>query len=249
MGKDEPKHCKYGPSGAGRVVQCPGSVKLQEGIPDVETPEAAEGTAIHAVVEGKADKETLDREAVVMAERADDYARHVIPEGYTVYREIRVEIWVYKGFERITYGTVDLVAVSPCGRFAIAIDWKFGRLAVPAPADNWQCKLYAVGIQQKYAVQAVEFHIFQPRHYGAYAPATWQYRELVEFADQYARAVALAKLPGLELRPGQYCQYCRAASVCLALKMEAEEADALGSTIYPMPPEDAPELWEMAKRV
>jgi hypothetical protein len=44
-------HSPYGPSSAARWIACPGSVQAQEGIPDTESPYAAEGHAAHALAE------------------------------------------------------------------------------------------------------------------------------------------------------------------------------------------------------
>jgi hypothetical protein len=221
---------------------------MQDGIEDTETEPAKEGTKLHLATEGKEAGE-LDTEQQQCIEKAAEYADNVTPPGWEAHTEIKLEVWAYAGFSRITYGTADYVAISPCKKYAVLIDWKFGRVAVPEPAVNWQARLYAVGVQQKYGVEKVEAHIFQPRSYGHYTPAVFGKEDLIGFAAQYELAVNMSKLPGLYLSTGDSCKYCRALSVCPAAILDAREADALGSSIYPLAPDAAPELYDLAGRV
>jgi hypothetical protein len=43
----EPAHAKLGPSGAHRWMSCPGSIVLEEDVPDRSSVYADEGTAAH----------------------------------------------------------------------------------------------------------------------------------------------------------------------------------------------------------
>lgn len=54
MGHKDRAHALFGPSSAHRWLECPGSVLLEQGMPDTASESAAEGTLAHELAEMKA---------------------------------------------------------------------------------------------------------------------------------------------------------------------------------------------------
>jgi len=248
--KNEPEneHDPFSPSGAARLMACPGSYKMQKGVADESGEAAIRGTLQHEAMEGKATAElTVDEQSAV--EKCKAFADSVVPEGWRAYTEQKVEIWSFRNFERVTYGTADLVAISPDGAAAILVDWKFGRVKVEAAADNWQLALYATGVAQKFGVHSVTAYIFQPNVFGESEP--YRYTDFETIAETYAAQVRRAKTPSLELNPSGACRYCRAADFCPALQFVVDSfaAETEGVAGRLITPETAEEKFETAKIV
>ena len=66
-------HSRFGASSAHRWTECPGSVEAQTGLPDTSSPEAQEGTALHAVA---ADCLEHERDANHWTDREFEYEDH-----------------------------------------------------------------------------------------------------------------------------------------------------------------------------
>jgi hypothetical protein len=255
----ENEHDDFSPSGAARLMKCAGSYKMQKGIPDEDSEASIRGTRLHELIESAerisatgsvetvfADVSPEDRQVV---EKCQEFAASITPDGWTVYREQTVEIWSFRTFERVTYGTADFVAVSPDGRDALLIDWKFGRVKVEAAADNWQLSLYAAGVAQKFGVESVTAYIFQPFVYGNGDP--YRFEDFGTIAETYAAQVRRAKAPSLELNPSDACRYCRAADFCPALQFVVDgfAADMGTDAGRLVTPENAEAKFETAKIV
>ncbi len=241
-------HHKFSPSGAARLMACPGSYRMQLGRPEETSEYAAEGTLLHDVVaklEGSEHSATncksvyagLTAEQERCVEACLEYAKLNTPEGAEVHRELKVRVW--HNFDLLTEGTADYVVI--VGDRAVLIDWKFGRGAVADPAGNPQLALYACGVAQKFRVSEVECHIFQPR-VGDHAPP-YVFRDFDAIRERYAAAVEMAEGPGLQLLAGDHCKYCRAAAHCPALAMAANDA----VVITKVTPENAAEVHEQIK--
>ena len=248
-------HDPFSPSGASRLMKCPGSYRMQKGIEDEDSEASIRGTRLHeliprlaigAAVGVEPDVEPEDRQTV---EQCIEFLRSVVPDGWTIHFEEKVEIWSFRTFERITDGTADIVAVSPDGKDAILIDWKFGRVKVPAAADNWQLALYATGVAQKFGVDRVTAFVYQPFVFGNSEP--YEFTKFGMIAETYARQVRIAKLPRLELNPSEACRYCRAADVCPALQFVVDgfAADMGTDAGRLVTPENAEAKFETAKIV
>ena len=231
-------HHEFSPSGAQRLVSCPGSYKMQRGRKERENDAAAEGTMLHAIMAGNEPTEELDAEQQACLEKCLEYAKAVTPEGAIVLLEQKAK--VHHNFALLTEGTADYVAI--LGDHAVLIDWKFGRGDVQSPAANYQLALYAAGIAQKHRLKSVECHIFQPRVFETAEPFT--YTDFDAIAARYAHAVMKATGPGMELLAGKHCQYCLAAEACPELWLSAEEETDAAPTPDLVHAENAQEVFE-----
>lgn len=245
-------HAKLSPSSAHRWVPCPGSVVMEEGRPDVETEEQAEGTALHQLAAHglRTGSESLGfiREDEKTAFWATDEQREAVrtyvdavrqyAEGGELFVEHRVPIGHVTG-EEGAEGTADAIVILP-GELQVH-DAKFGRVRVEVER-NPQTMLYALGALDAFELthgpfDRVRLVIHQPR-LGPATEWTCSVGELRSFAERVkvradiagdaAETYSVTPPDGWYesyLAPGEtQCHYCKAKAVCpaLAAKVEAE---------------------------
>lgn len=187
----EKPHARLGASGWHTWGNCPGSDVLSEGLPNVSSSYAKEGTAGHAVLENcildRKDAEFLIGEEIIVEgeiftvdqEMADavnstiDIAYGYKDESGVVMSESLVPIGFLTG-EEGAEGTCDIAVISGNGTILTIIDFKYGK-GVPVYASekdgttpNGQLAIYALGWLQQYGfmyedVEKVRLVIVQPR--------------------------------------------------------------------------------------
>lgn len=185
----EPAHAKLGPSGAHRWMSCPGSIVLEEDVPDRSSVYADEGTAAHILatwcLEGKTPAAEFLGETIRVGENAftvtKDMAQHVQSyvdfvkveaEGGTLLVEQRIPIDHLTG-EEGAKGTADAVAIFTSGQLKV-IDLKYGAGVKVDANANPQIMMYALGVLHAFDMMAdfneVSMYIHQPRmdHVGEY---------------------------------------------------------------------------------
>lgn len=223
------QHSTLGPSSSERWMNCPGSVLLTQGMDDIDSWFAAEGTAAHTVSEwarvqnvsahefrgqklkvGEHEFEVDDE----MASGVDEFVQHVEQHPGVALYEVRVHYtsWVPGGF-----GTLD------DGRLADEIarvtDFKYGKGVQIFARDNPQLKLYAAGLYHDFrwlfgSLDRFVLSVFQPRldHNDEFEI---KLKPLLEWMhDEVAPIASCALLPGAPLKAGDHCQFCRARRVC-----------------------------------
>lgn len=185
------EHARLSPSGAKRWMTCPGSVVLEEGLPEWDTGYADEGTAAHelakwCLVEGKDALAYLGRiievsgyekgERVLREFEVDeDFAGHVqtyveklreYAAGHELLVEQRVPIGQVTG-EADAQGTSDGIVITSDGEELQVHDLKFGRGVRVDAQENPQGMLYALGALHQFSVMGdfkrVRIVIHQPR--------------------------------------------------------------------------------------
>ena len=207
------------PSKLQQYAACPGSYRMQLGLSEPPSPDAEEGTRLHAAVAtGNADG--LDAEQADLVRQCTEYLAALVERTGLdhVSYEQPLSILDSDGKE-ITHGTADIVATSPDHPERCAIvDWKFGRVPVEAPATNLQLAAYALGAMQMFGASECEASIYQPR-IGRHVCHV--------FADPASiqgnlRAIVDAATGGaMVLNPGEaQCRYCLARSTCPALRTQ-----------------------------
>ena len=247
----ERAHAKLSASGASRWATCPGSVQMEDGIPDKESIYAQEGTLAHEMSELKlkhyldpkgfgkrklnaAIKKLKENELyqAEMESYTDTYVDFIkekalsFPSNPYIEIEKRVDFsrWVDGGF-----GTCDCVLIH--GSTLSIIDLKYGK-GVPVSAEqNEQLILYALGAYDAfnliYNLDKIELNIVQPRINNF---STWEISltELLLWGD-YFKVQAKKALGGNgELVPSaKACKFCKARDICTAraennLSLESE---------------------------
>lgn len=247
----ERAHAKLSASGASRWASCPGSVQMEEGIPDRESIYAQEGTLAHEMSELKL-KHYLDpkgfgkrklnaaikklKENELYQAEMDSYTDSYVdfikekalsfPSNPYIEIEKRVDFsrWVDGGF-----GTCDCVLIH--GSTLSIIDLKYGK-GVPVSAEqNEQLILYALGAYDAfnliYNLDKIELNIVQPRINNF---TTWEISltELLLWGDYFKVQAEKALGGNGELVPSaKACKFCKARDICTAraennLSLESE---------------------------
>ena len=224
-------HAKLSASGAHRWLACPGSVKAEDGIPDVTSTFAQEGTAAHELGEialvGGTDcadmigMQLLENNAYSvtpeMAEAVQVYVDVVRYLGGEQMYEERVDFseWVPDGF-----GTSDAIVLTE-NKMSV-IDLKYGKGHRVEAQDNVQGILYALGAYAGYGylydIQTVEIIIVQPRldHIS-----TWELsiEDLLKKGEWISQRAEMTQDEHAQRVPGEsQCQWCKAKANCGALQ-------------------------------
>lgn len=185
-------HARLSPSAAHRWMECPGSIRMSEGIPSTSSAFADEGTAAHELAaycmtnnvnadaylgwyvdikdaknrfqktEGEGRFEITDE----MAESVQtylDYLRGQASPGDEVDVEFRFDLThVVDGM----FGTGDCVIYKPETRHLIVADFKYGRGVAVEPDDNPQLLSYGLGAIKRHSnrpLSTVTLVVVQPR--------------------------------------------------------------------------------------
>lgn len=236
-------HARLSPSSASRWLNCPGSVGLCDGIPDTTSSYADTGTAAHMLAErcfgyGKDTKFFIGEnvclgEAVVpidedMASAVQVYVDYVrrLPDTFTVLHEQSLPLTPLTG-EKDAFGTADTVAFA--GDTLLIVDYKNGRGVEVAADENEQMMMYAAAARAEYGLLG-EFTKFKVVIVQPNCDNISEYEfnnielNLFVAAIQQVAADALAGTAG-QLAPSEKaCRWCKAKSICPALKAKVETA-------------------------
>ena len=247
----ERAHAKLSASGASRWATCPGSVQMEDGIPDRESIYAQEGTLAHEMSELKL-KHYLDpkgfgkrklnaaikklKEKELYQAEMDSYTDTYVdfikekalsfPSNPYIEIEKRVDFsrWVDGGF-----GTCDCVLIH--GSTLSIIDLKYGKGVPVSSEQNEQLILYALGAYDAfnliYNLDKIELNIVQPRINNF---STWEISltELLLWGDYFKVQAEKALGGNGELVPSaKACKFCKARDICTAraennLSLESE---------------------------
>lgn len=241
-------HSRLGASKAERWMNCPGSVRMSEGMPDGQTIYAAEGTVGHEVA-ARALASNRDADYWVGQKfqtgdyviEIDEALAEAIQEYLDYVRErqkiLAAELLVEKTFSLEPldppddmFGTSDTVLVIAAGRFLEIVDLKLGVGVVVDPEENAQLMYYALGalIALRFDItmrpERIKATIVQPRAYHGDGPIRtyeFTYEKLVEFKNELFAKASQTQDPNAPLTPGAWCRFCPAQAVCPAQRAHA----------------------------
>lgn len=247
----ERAHAKLSASGASRWATCPGSVQMEDGIPDKESIYAQEGTLAHEMSELKlkhyldpkgfgkrklnAAIKKLKENELYQAEMdsfTDTYVDFIKEKALSFSSNPYIEIekrvdfsrWVDGGF-----GTCDCILIH--GSTLSIIDLKYGKGVPVSSEQNEQLILYALGAYDAfnliYNLDKIEMNIVQPRINNF---STWEISltELLLWGDYFKVQAEKALGGNGELVPSaKACKFCKARDICTAraennLSLESE---------------------------
>ncbi len=238
--KAAPAHALLSASSAERWLNCPASIRLSEGMPDLAGDAAREGTLAHAIAElklrkqytepmGKAtftrrmNKLTKDNDQYnpEMQRYTDQYLEFVkgITYGLPVEPFVEVEKQVnYSAYAPEGFGTADCIVIH--GNHLWVIDFKYGKHVKVDAEDNSQLKLYALGALSDYGfiypIQTVTLCVVQPRMDNIVKWDT-DVAALYQWGNEVVKPLAEeAYAGGGTCAPGKHCQFCPVKPVCKA---------------------------------
>lgn len=248
-------HSKFSASGAERWFNCPGSVELSEGQPDVTSVYAQEGTTAHELLEKIL--KALDpmlfgvNNVWIQRELPKHYPREMINHALRSAQFIReiqkrhpgsecqVESRIYLRFiHPEMFGTFDGAIIDYFGTLHI-FDFKYGAGKAVSAIENLQMIFYGIGLAHKHHwnFKNVRLWIIQPRIKGYDGPTFWDVPilELKKYVDIFKRKVEEVEKNPRKFVEGSWCYWCKAQKVC-PLKLEMKRENCI--TIFKSKPLD-----------
>lgn len=226
-------------------MNCPGSVALAAGKPDVTTVYAREGTAAHTLAE-RALRTGLPAitwlETVMDAKDGEVEVTEEMAEAVQMYADYVRELagapgailMIEQQFDLAPldppgdmFGTGDAVIWRPKVGVLDVVDLKYGQ-GVAVDASTPQLPYYALGAVMELHVkpQLVRIHIVQPRAPHPDGPIRVRemgWDELVAFKRELFERAAATQEPDAPLVVGEWCRFCKAQAICPAQRAYALE--------------------------
>jgi hypothetical protein len=210
-------------------MRCPGSISATEGLPNVSSPAALEGTLLHEaasmVLEGNAQMEFLKQHpAFILTDEQVDVVREYVQlvnaenTGDGLLIETRVNIPSFAEFT----GTADAIIYGD--DWIKVVDLKCGR-GVNVEAEyagrvNPQLGFYALGAIAQFPgwkPDDIEVIICQPR-FGGVKRRKVTLAELRELESEMLDAVVKATSDNPPFAAGSHCNFCLARATCPTLR-------------------------------
>ena len=230
------RHARLGASGAHRWMNCPGSIRMAEGLPQTTSTYAQEGSAAHVVAEEclKKDKDAdellgdevegvlVTEEMARSVQRYLDYVRER-SEGCEVHIEETFSLKKLNPPDDM-FGTADAAFLKD-GKFTV-IDYKHGAGVAVDIKGNAQLRYYALAalLTLGYSADEIEMVIIQPRAWHADGPIrseTISASELKEWGEVLMSAAWATLDFDPPLAAGDWCRWCPAGAVCPEVKNQS----------------------------
>jgi hypothetical protein len=225
-------HSKIGASSMYRWSQCPGSVKLSEGVPNVSSAYAQGGTDAHELAA------TCLQDGVLTSgdEAVDVYLEAVHEEnteGTTLHVETSFDLSaIHPG----CFGTADAVVWNPLSRLLTVMDYKHGAGIPVSVWGNPQLRYYGLGalLSLGYPADKVKLVIVQPRCDHADGPVrseTIDAMDLLDFAADLKRFAVATEAENAPLKAGEHCRFCPAGKALKCPEVK-NKAQAIAKTVF-----------------
>ena len=234
MSKIKPIHSSIGASSMYRWKNCPGSVKLSQGLPNRASIYAKEGSAAHEIVSLALERAFSENRPTI--EVLNDTIKAL--SVYTNYIEKNKKdnpIHIEHSFDMgdifpDLYGTADCVIYHKDTKILHVIDYKHGQGIPVEVVNNLQLSYYALGAMHTlaYPCQDVKMTIIQPRCYhpdGFIRSWTVSSLYFIDFELDLIAAAKETKKKKALLAAGAHCMFCLAKAIC-PQKEKIAQADA-----------------------
>lgn len=240
-------HMKLSASGCERWWHCPGSIRMSQGQPNIESEFALEGTAAHALADYVLKHPPANafyyckREEMVtgfpkgikiteeMAGHVQDYVDYIVnlkneTKGEVLYEQKISCAHIHKDLG----GTGDAI-IKEHFKTLHVVDLKYGAGIAVEAKDNKQMRVYGIGAAFKGDFETVKMHIFQPRAEHSEGPVRTEeipLQELVEWSKELKQKAIATEDPKAPLKTGEHCRWCPGKVVCPAFKADTALAVA-----------------------
>jgi hypothetical protein len=240
----EKAHASLGASGADRWMNCTGSVRMTEGLPNVDTVYTKEGTAAHTLLEKCLQLNVepvvfLDTElhGVAVTEDMCEAVQVAVDYVRGLAASKGAELTLEKRFSLATlnppapmFGTSDCQVYLPSERHLYVIDYKHGVGYAVDARGNPQLRYYGLGaiLDGAWSPQQVEhvtLVIIQPRAVhpdGIIRSETITFEELYEWSGELMAKADETLHANAPLTTGPWCRFCRASAQCPARLTDAQ---------------------------
>lgn len=238
------QHAKYSASNAHRFARCAGQVALTAAVPPrPDSEHSIEGTRAHELLQlsllGINVKADATPEMMAAFEVVHDFLDNLyIARGPHLVVQVEQPFTFPQRVVRAedAAGIADLMVVDHMEQEAWSIDFKYGEGVAVEPERNPQLMFNAVGRLWRMPIKRVNLVVIQPRihHHRKGVVRQWWCGplELAEFQAEIEEAIATAeaaesaakldpKLLPQTLRPGPWCRWCDAETVCPARERNA----------------------------
>lgn len=235
-------HAILSASGSDRWMNCTPSARLEEAYPEQTSDYAEEGTLAHEFAEQMLRHRTGSISAKDFNQRVSELKKHrlyydgmmkeVEPYVTLVLEQMGLDkdpVLIiehrsdFSSYVPDGFGTTDAAVIAK--RILFITDLKFGKGIRVSAKDNPQLKLYALGaltaFDMLYDIDTVRLTISQPR---LDAVSTWDItpEDLIKWGEEVVKPTAVIADKGEgDLKPGEWCKFCRAKVNCPALREEA----------------------------
>ena len=229
-------HAKLSASSSSRWLQCPGSIRLSEGIEQTTSVYAEEGTLAHdlaaKILLGQSfNIEDYDPNTLSNVLIYTDYVKSIPQDKILIEHKFNLS-HLYPDM----FGTSDCTLYQAKTKTLHVIDLKFGKGVYVKAENNTQLLYYALGAfeEMKVPIREIQMTIVQPR----YASEDKIRSHLIHASDLYDFSIDLiegAKRTediNAPLIKGFHCKFCPAKKICPELnKKPNEEAKSVFSAI------------------
>lgn len=233
-------HSKLGASSMYRWQACPGSVKKCEGLPEIKSTYAQEGTDAHklaemALIQKKACSHWIGKkigETLITEDISRDVAIYVaaVLNDWPLKKRDKINLQIEHRFNldwfmpgKQLFGTNDANIAESFG-LLIVHDLKFGKGVLVEVKNNSQGLYYALGALGQRDFAEIEIAITQPRiSHPDGLTRRWRItqEQLLEWGESVLKSAVIAtENPNAPLIAGHHCQFCPAKqnAVCEVFK-------------------------------
>jgi hypothetical protein len=211
-------------------MECPGSVKLNEMMPNETSIFAEEGTLAHELAESilrRTPLPTHDLEMLGYVQVYTDHVRDCYAESSHPFGKLYIEAKVnIPHIDSRLFGTVDAMFYDTQKRTLYVFDLKYGKGKSVDVEGNRQLMYYALGAREQFVTPPREIcmTIVQPRIEGEQIKSTWYTnQDLDTFEKELKLALFEVDQNPDFCNPSQdACQWCNAKAICPALKDQFE---------------------------
>jgi len=219
-------------SGFSRLALCPGSWNLEQTLPPQEENKyMALGTAVHAVLAGQAEFDTLTEDGQDIATRCLSQFSEMIGQldlGERTKEVIEERFW----YDDLFSGAIDRIDFF--GDTAVVTDYKTGRVAQSGAAENYQLRAYAVLVKKAYPeLKTILVAIIQPLAAGK-TIAEYNEEDLARAEEEIVGIIrASQKHDAIRTPSPDACKWCRAKSICPEVRGTHKELEVVSNSVVP----------------
>jgi hypothetical protein len=223
-----------------RRALCPGSERLEAGLPEEDSPQSQEGTLLHSYdASPQLDRTVLkpqQRDLLRISKELDDFVFARVAEQFGIAANDvfqygnEKELLALEETPQETPGHCDRWGCLPKKRLLVIIDKKFGYRETTPAAANYQLRTYAIAGAEQWDVDHVVVAITQPRlsYEQRVTMAVYSMEDIAAAEDELIAIRKASAKPDAPLVAGEeQCRYCKAKLICPAYKAQVTEGLAL----------------------